>query len=56
MLAVSRTMTASVARILADGIRFVAELRASRRRLIDNVVSRMTASDQPALGQGLEAF
>jgi DNA-binding MarR family transcriptional regulator len=42
--------------LTADGTRFVTELMASRRRLIDNVVSRMSASDQQVLGQGLEAF
>jgi DNA-binding MarR family transcriptional regulator len=42
--------------LTTDGVRFVAELMAARRRLIDNVVSRMTASDQHVLAQGLDAF
>jgi DNA-binding MarR family transcriptional regulator len=42
--------------LTADGARFVAELMRARRRLIDNVMSRMGPDEQRALTQGLDAF
>jgi DNA-binding MarR family transcriptional regulator len=42
--------------LTADGARFVAELMRARRRLIDNVMSRMGPDEQRALAQGLDAF
>ena len=39
-----------------DGASLVADLMTHRRRLVDGVVSRMSAADQRALAEGLEAF
>jgi DNA-binding MarR family transcriptional regulator len=46
----------AVLELTADGARFVGDLMAARRRLIDAVVSRMGTVDQRALVQGLDAF
>ncbi|SDE37025.1 MarR family winged helix-turn-helix transcriptional regulator [Auraticoccus monumenti] len=46
----------TVLALTADGARFVAELMSSRRRLVDDVVSRMGPADRRALERGLEAF
>jgi DNA-binding MarR family transcriptional regulator len=42
--------------LTADGARFVAELMTARRRLIDDVISRMDPEDQRVLAHGLGAF
>lgn len=45
-----------VLRLTDDGAAFVADLMDRRRRLIDEVVARMSTEDQQALARGLEAF
>jgi DNA-binding MarR family transcriptional regulator len=46
----------TVLALTGEGARFVAELMAARRRLIDRVISRIPGEDQRALTRGLEAF
>jgi DNA-binding MarR family transcriptional regulator len=46
----------TIMELTAAGARFVAELMTARRRLIDDVISRMAHDDQRALAHGLGAF
>lgn len=51
-----RDQRSTVLRLTPVGARFVADLMADRRRLIDAVVARMSPDDQRLLVRGLEAF
>ena len=46
----------AVLALTADGARFVSELMAARRRMIDTVVARMAPEDQRNLAHALGAF
>lgn len=46
----------TIMELTADGARFVAELMTARRRLIDDVISRMDPEEQRALSHALGAF